>query len=108
MKTSSLIRWLSASILLATLVLSAWAQEETNRRVKTQVPPLYPALAKRNGVSGTVKVLVTIAPAGAVTAAKATGGHPLLVESAVDAVKQWKFESAKDETKQTIEVKFTL
>ena len=108
MKTSSPTRWLTTIFLLATLLISAWAQEETNRKVKTQVAPQYPSLAKRNGISGTVKVLVTIAPAGGVTTAKATGGHPLLVESAVDAVKQWKFESAKEETRQTIEVKFTL
>jgi outer membrane biosynthesis protein TonB len=34
------------------------------------------------------------------------GGHPLLAESAVTAVKNWKFEPASRETTELLEIKF--
>jgi hypothetical protein len=37
---------------------------------------------------------------------KVIGGHPILVNAAVDAVKRWKFESASAESINTLEFKF--
>ena len=90
---------------LAALNPSAFAQDE-GRKVKTRVTPTYPELAKRMSVSGTVKVEVTIAPSGAVKSTRVIGGHPLLVDAAVDAVKRWKYEAGPDETTQVVEFKF--
>jgi TonB family protein len=53
-------------------------------------------------VSGFVKVEVVITPAGTVKSAKALGGHPLLIESALDAVKKFKYEAAASETTQVV------
>ena len=51
---------------LATLnPVSAFGQDEA-RKVKSRVTPVYPELAKKMSVSGSVKVEVTIAPNGAV------------------------------------------
>jgi protein TonB len=57
-------------------------------------------------ISGVVKVQVVVAPNGAVKSARIVGGHPLLVNAAVDAVKKWKFENAAEETTGIVEFKF--
>lgn len=85
--------------------VSAFGQDE-GRKVKSRVTPIYPELAKRMSVSGTVKVEVTIAATGAVKSTRVIGGHPLLVDAAVDAVKRWKYEPGPDETMQVVEFKF--
>jgi protein TonB len=82
------------------------AQEEISRKVKTKVSPAYPDLARRMSISGVVKVQVVVAPNGSVKSTKVVGGHPLLVNAAVDAVKKWRFEAASEETTGVVEFKF--
>jgi TonB family protein len=82
------------------------AQEELTRKAKTKVAPMYPELAKRMSIAGVVKVQVVVAPNGSVKSTKVVGGHPLLVNAAVDAVKKWRFESASEETTGMVEFKF--
>jgi protein TonB len=57
-------------------------------------------------MGGTVKVRVVIAPDGRVKEAQPLGGHPMLISAATDAVKQWKFEPADEQTTTVIEIKF--
>ena len=85
----------------------AFAQEELNRKVKSKVAPAYPEIARRMAISGTVKLAVVVSPNGAIKDAKILGGHPVLVNAALDAVKKWKFEPATEETSGTIEFKFS-
>ncbi len=80
--------------------------EEGGRRVKSRVQPIYPDLAKKMNVSGSVKVQVVVAPNGTIKSTKVIGGHPLLVEPAMDALKKWKFEPGSEETTTTVEFKF--
>ena len=107
----TIARWLGIAViaLLAVMVAAqtASAQDDGGRKIKTKVAPAYPELAKQMGVSGTVKVQVTVAPNGTVKAAKALGGHPLLIDSAVQAVKKWKYEPEKDETTVIVQFNFT-
>ncbi len=97
----------------ATLMLGAsgFAQsgttDEGKRKVKTRVTPVYPELAKRMNVTGKVKIEVIIAPDGRVKSTRAIGGHPLLVQSCQDAVKEWKFMPAPEESTQVVEFDFT-
>ena len=94
---SKLAVMFSVSLLVLMIVTSAAAGEE--RKVKNQVAPAYPELAKTMHIQGTVKVEVTISPAGNVTNAKVVGGHPVLAEAAVKAVEKWRFESGAEETR---------
>ena len=80
--------------------------DEGKRKVKTRVSPAYPELARRLNVSGKVKIEVTIAPDGHVRSSRVIGGHPLLVQACQDAVKEWKFFPAAEETTQVIEFDF--
>jgi protein TonB len=80
--------------------------DELTRKPKTKVQPVYPAVARRMNIAGTVKLTVVVAPNGTVKSSKPLGGHPLLVNAAMDAVKQWKFESAPTESSGIVEFKF--
>jgi len=57
-----------------------------------KVDPLYPALAKQARVSGTVELLGVLGTDGRIHELKVLRGHPLLVNAALEAVRQWIFE----------------
>jgi len=57
-----------------------------------RVVPESPPLAQAARISGSVVVEVTIDEAGAVIAARAISGHPLLKDVSVEAARQWKFQ----------------
>ena len=80
--------------------------EEGKRKVKTKVLPTMPELARRMSITGKVKIEVVIAPDGRIKSSRAMGGHPVLVQSCLDAIKEWKFEPAPEETTQVIEFDF--
>jgi TonB family protein len=67
---------------------------------------VYPEIARRMNITGTVKVMVIVAPNGTLKSSKAVGGHPVLVNAAMDAIKKWKFESATEESSGIVEFKF--
>lgn len=60
-------------------------------RLIHRVNPNYPQLAMRARVTGTVRLMVTINEEGFVWDIQVAEGHPLLVDSAVAAVKQWHY-----------------
>ncbi len=85
----------------------ALAQEEIgSRKIKSKVAPTYPEIARRMAIAGKVKLSVVIAANGTVKDAKVIGGHPILVNAAMDAVKKWKYEPAATETSGTVEFTF--
>jgi TonB family protein len=84
----------------------SWAADDSNRRVLYREDPEYPQIAAKMSLHGTVKLKVWIAPDGTIRRLEYVGGHPLLAESAVKAVKHWKYNIADKETSQVVEVKF--
>jgi len=54
-----------------------------------QAAPVYPPLAAQARISGVVKLNVVISTTGAVKEISVVSGHPLLVQSALDAVRLW-------------------
>ena len=56
------------------------------------VPPVYPPLASKARVSGIVVLEATLTAQGTVEEIRVISGHPLLVEAAIAAVKQWQYE----------------
>jgi len=61
-------------------------------RLVNKVQPLYPPLARQTRISGTVKLHAIIGKNGAVEQLQVVSGHPLLVQSALDAVRQWRYQ----------------
>lgn len=82
-------------------------QAEGVRKVLTRVVPQYPSLARTMNIRGNVKVDVLVAPNGTVKSLEVKGGHPLLVQAAQDALRQWKWEPGSHETHETVELRFT-
>jgi|GEM_PF-603701 len=58
------------------------------------VPPVYPAFAKTQRVSGDVKIDALIDAAGKVTTMKVVGGPVMLHQAAMDALRQWHYQPA--------------
>src|SRR5580704_505497 len=80
--------------------------EELVRRAKAKAQPLYPELARKMNISGTVQIEVVVAPNGSVKDARVVGGHPVLASAALDAAKKWRFEPAPGESTGIIDFKF--
>lgn len=80
--------------------------DEIVRRAKTKVQPVYPDLARKMNIAGTVKIEVVVAPNGSVKDARVVGGHPVLASAALDAAKRWRFEPAPGEATGIIDFKF--
>jgi protein TonB len=57
-----------------------------------RVEPVYPALAKIAGIQGSVVIAAVIGKDGSVENLRVVNGHPLLVKSALDAVRQWRYQ----------------
>ena len=101
--------WLILAALGAGAVLPVpVAAEETVivRKITKKVQPVISKIAKQSRITGTVKLVAVVSPEGAVTSVRILGGNALFVAAAEEAVKQWKFEVAKDETAEPIAIKF--
>jgi TonB family protein len=78
----------------------------TKRRVRTKVDPMYPSTARQMNISGRVKLEATISADGRVVSTRVVGGSPFLVNAALDALKQWRFEPASKESTEVFEFDF--
>ena len=78
-----------------------------------KVNPTYPPLARQTRISGTVRLHAIISKDGSVQQLEVLSGHPLLVQSALDAVRQWRYRPTllngeAVEVDTTIDVIFSL
>jgi len=107
LKTRLGVGVLLLSVTVVPLTFPAWGQEqEPIRKTKSKVEPMYPDLARRMKISGIVKIDVTVAANGTVKDAKLVGGHPVLANAVLDAVRKWRFESGPQETTETLQFRF--
>lgn len=102
-------------LLVSVVTTAAWAQvssvhsvEEGSRKIRSKSAVVYPDLARRMYVSGKVKLELVVSPEGKVRQSRVLGGHPLLAQAAQEAVRGWKFESAKEESTVLVEFTFQL
>ena len=95
-----------AVIVFSALFSSAQEQPDGNRKIVSKVAPAYPELARKLQIHGTVRVEVAVLANGKVRLAEVIGGNPLLAKSAVEAIQQWKWEPAPQETKELVELNF--
>jgi TonB family protein len=57
-----------------------------------QVPPIYPQAARDSRIQGVVVLEARVNKDGLVDNLKLISGHPLLVQAAIDAVRQWTYK----------------
>jgi protein TonB len=56
-----------------------------------RVQPIYPSLARQARIQGAVELRAIISKAGTIENLAVVSGHPMLVESAIEAVRQWRY-----------------
>lgn len=83
------------------------------QKLLSRVDPVYPPEAENARIQGTVRLDALIGVDGTVQALKVISGHPLLVQAAMDAVKQCRYSPTlmngePVEVATIIEINFTL
>lgn len=101
-----------ATFILAWVVFACFSfcsraqQAEGKRKIVSQVIPIYPELASKMRMTGTVKVEVIVAPNGRVKGTQVIGGSPVLAKAAVESIEKWRWVSSSLDTKELIELNF--
>lgn len=67
----------------------------------------YPPLAAQANVQGTVRLQAVIGKDGSVADLEAVSGHPLLLQTALDSVRQWRYQPTLQDG-QPVEVATTI
>jgi outer membrane biosynthesis protein TonB len=91
----------------AGLARSQEGPSEDGRKIVRKAAPLYPQVAKRVNLAGTVKVVAVVAPDGTVKSVEPMGGSPILIKAAQDAIYKWKYAPASAESKEVVELHFS-
>lgn len=104
---SSVTLFMAAVVVLTTSFVCAQnAASSSDRKIASRVTPVYPDLAKKMHIRGTVRVEAIVRPNGSVKTTRVLGGNPVLVDAALDAVGKWKFEPAQNETTELVQLVF--
>lgn len=92
--------------LILAFTLPAWAGNA--RAVKTRIAPVYPEIAKRMKITGSVVLQAVVDAQGKVKDVKEISGNHTLAIAAEEAVRQWKFAPGDGDTSESVEVTFNL
>jgi periplasmic protein TonB len=107
MKTFALWAMTGLAVLCSFTTFSqAQDAPQGDRKLVTRVEPEYPPVLRMRQIGGTVKLQITITPNGNVDNPKVLGGNPVLAESAVAAVKKWKYAAGDSATTTTVSLEF--
>ena len=93
-------------VLCITLLITTAVAADQERKVVRREEPEYPPLAARMNLHGVVKLKIWITPDGSVRHLEYIGGHPVLAEAALKAVRMWKYQAAAAESTATVALKF--
>lgn len=85
---------------------STRVQNSGSRSVRVNTPPEYPDLARKMKITGAVQLQVTVSAEGSVKDVRVLGGHPVLAQAAVQAVRSWKYRSAAIESVENVRLTF--
>ncbi len=68
------------------------SSEEAALHLTKRIEPIYPPLARMTRIQGKVVLQLTIGVDGRVVEVRTLSGHPLLLQAALDAVRQWEYK----------------
>jgi TonB family protein len=77
-----------------------------DRQLITRVNPDYPDAGKGLNLGGMVRVEALVAPDGSVRATKLLDGDSVLGQSAISAIRQWKYAPATADETLTVKIDF--
>ncbi len=103
---AALLTLLLGAVVFSPSLALAQDQPEAKRKIVSKVLPVYPELARKMQISGTVRVEAVVAPNGKLKFTTVIGGSPVLAVAAVDAIEKWKWAPAPQESKELIELNF--
>lgn len=87
--------------------LLAQKASKSERKVLVSVKPEYSDLLRHAQIGGLVRLKATVTPEGKVSHVEVAGGNPILAESAVKAVMNWKFVPGPAQTIEDISINFS-
>ncbi len=76
-------------------------------KVVSRVTPVYSTEARMQHISGTVRMHAIIAKDGSIKNLEVISGHPTLVDAALEAVRQWRYQPTMIEG-QPVEIDTTI
>jgi TonB family protein len=88
------------------LVAAVSASGQEVRKTISQPTPVYPELARQIHLTGKVKVQVIVGTDGQIKHVEVLGGHPVLVDATLEALKRWKYAPSTSDTAVTLEFNF--
>ncbi len=97
------VKYILGCLILLVGSVNAADQE---RKIVHREDPEYPPIAAKMNLHGVVKLKIWINPDGTVRRLEYVGGHPLLAESVLKAVKSWTYEASSKESTEMVEWKF--
>lgn len=102
-----LILLLGATLSFPSHGFSQQQDQAQRRKVISKVSPEYPNMARNMNLRGTVKVEAVVSTDGIPKTVEIKGGHPVLAQAAVFAVRKWKWEKSPHDSTEVIEVNFS-
>jgi protein TonB len=99
---------LTAAVFVSTRPLAAQTREPnaSERKIVTRVEPEYPETLKRLYIGGVVRVEAMVSTSGTVESTQLLGGSPILGQSAMKAIKQWRYVPAGSKEKLVVQLEF--
>ena len=105
---STRVQLLAAAGIAAMVALMLPPAPDKPREVKRRTQPQYPELARLLGITGKVRLAVTVDCVGRVTGVQTLSGETMLAEAAENAVRGWRFTPGKGEARIPLEFSFPL
>lgn len=97
-------KWIAVWLLISAMALPIFA--ETALRCTHREVPAYPTLLRSLKIGGRVKLRLSVAPDGKVTAAKVEGGNPVLAELSRIAARKWTYAAMPKASDVAVELLF--
>ncbi len=106
MRRCAIVCGVGLFLTIALAAASVSSSDDSGRQVVNRIEPVYPELAKKMNLSGSVKVRVLVTREGDIRSAEPLGGSPVFIDAVLDAIEKWKFAPAAKEN--TVVLKFTF
>jgi TonB family protein len=90
------------SVIVFTLLASAYPQGSPDFYIASLEMPCYPPLARQARVQGSVKIAIEVGKDGTVNSAQPIQGNRLLQTAAISNVRTWKFGSGEGHDLSTL------
>jgi len=95
------------TFVLVAVLTGAQAQSADNqRKLINSKPPQYPAFLKTMALEGSVRLRVVVAPNGTAKSSEVLGGSPAFAKAAQDAVSNWKWVPASEQSEVVVNLVF--